>query len=71
MKASIITSYEPAKVISAEKELGNMKQAKMIGEWDKVRKITKVVWNFETEEDAREVAPIFMNRFGFEYVQRP
>lgn len=71
MKPSIITSYEPAKVSSAEKELGNMKQANMIGEWNKFRTITTVVWYFETEEDAREVAPLFMNRFGFEYVQRP
>ena len=71
MKSTIITEYEPAKVTNAEKELNNMKKANIIGEWYKTRKITKIVWSFASESDARDVSSMFMNRFGFEEVSRP
>lgn len=71
MKSTIITEYDPAKVARAEAELDNMRKAKVIGEWYKTRKITKIVWNFKSESDARDIASIFMNRMGFESVSRP
>lgn len=71
MKSTIITSYEPAKVSRAEAELESMRKANVIGEWYKTRKITKIVWNFASEVDARDIASMFMNRIGFEYVTRP
>lgn len=71
MKSTVITGNEPAKVASAENELNNLKKANVIGEWYKTRKITKIVWNFASEADARDVASMFMNRIGFEYVSRP
>lgn len=71
MNTTIITSNEPAKVARAESALAKMEDVNMIDKWHMTKKITKVVWNFTTEEDARDIASYFMNRIGFEYVQRP
>ena len=71
MKSTIITEYDPAKVARAEAELDSMRKANVIGEWYKTRKITKIVWNFKSESDARDITSIFINRMGFESVSRP
>lgn len=71
MKNAVITSNEPVKVMQAENELSNMERANMIGTWHKTKKITKVVWEFSTEDDAKEMSSFFMNRVRFEEVLRP
>lgn len=70
MKTAIITNNDPAKVASAESALNRMEDMNMIDKWRKKTKILNVVWSFTTEEDARYIASYFMNRIGFDRVQR-
>lgn len=66
----VITSYENEKVTWAESQFRQMRLANAISKWNMNKRLTKVVWTFEAEEDAMFAANYFINRIGFEYVHR-
>ena len=71
MSATIITGNEPAKVARADSVLTVMEDENKIDKWYKTEKQTTVVWSFMEQSDTDRAAKLFMNRIGFEYVQRP
>ena len=66
----VVTSLERDKFTWADSQLKQMKLANALGGYTTSKRLTKVVWNFATEEDAVWAANYFINRIGFEYVHR-